>query len=135
MKRLLLFLPLLLCLACTGHPRDGVYSSGEISVKFGHVEGWHGHWIASERTIYLSANPARATLAHELCHACDSLGISLAEAARMVGPTTAPGQDVLALVLSQDVRGPDAHWIALGRVCGPGSIGHAHILERVRDRL
>lgn len=127
---------LLCCLsACAGHPRDDVYSRGQITVRFGHVDGIHGRWFVDERTIYLSANPARATLTHELCHACDSLGITLAEAARMVGPTTAPGQDILALVLSQPVSGPDAHWIALGRVCGPQAIGHPHILDRVRSRL
>lgn len=121
--------------SCGHHPRSGFYSRGEISVRYVHEDGFHGRWDHANREILLSSIISRATLTHELCHACDSLGITLPEAVRMLGPTTAPGQDILALVLSQPVFGPDAHWIALGRTCGPHAIGHPEILARVRDRL
>lgn len=127
----------LLCtlIACTHVPRSGYYSRSEISVRFSHKDNIAGRWDHANRTVLLSSLTNRWTLTHELCHACDSLGISLPEAARMMGRTAAPGQDILALVLSQPVFGPDAHWVALGRTCGPAAIGHAEILDRVRDRL
>ena len=123
-------------IACS-HPRDGYYSHGEIPIVYRHEEGIAGRWEPNTRTVYLSSLTNRHTLAHELCHACDTMGLTLQEVVVRVGTTTAPGQDILQLVLveSRKIYDVDAHWIALGRVCGKAAIGHQYVLDRMRHKL
>ena len=126
--------------SCSRDMSPPTITQAEISTKFRHVDGWHGHWDRDTRTIYLSANPTRATWAHELCHAADSMGLPYHQVLLMAGnlpPNLSHLQDIAKQVslLAMRSPGPRSHWIALGRICGAHAIGHPEILAHVRTHL
>jgi hypothetical protein len=144
MTRLLPILASLLLLACcftacTRTP-DVTIVNAEIRTEFRQRDGAAGQWDHDRRTIYLSAMLAKWTFAHECAHAADSLGLPYAQVVAMTGtlpPHLAYQQD-LARRVARDaakIGGPHAHWIALGRICGPQAVGHAEILNHVRRHL
>ena len=136
MKRLLLLAPLLLLLACAG-PRDAYLSRNEISVRIHDQPGLAGSWDRAAKVVSLSFNRPRATLAHELCHACDSLDLPLDDVLfRMGNLSDELGYEyelaVEVAAKAQANPGRDAHWRAPSEVCGSWSVGHAEILARIK---
>lgn len=125
--------------ACTRHA-DVTITRAEISTEFRHEDGIAGRWDHGRMTIYLSAMTQRWTWSHELAHASDSLGLPYAQVLAMAGtlPPHLSYQQDLARRVARDaakIGGPHAHWIALGRLCGPQAVGHAEILNHARRHL
>lgn len=132
---LLLALSILLT-ACAGSGRsDGYISRNTISVKFDQMDVVAGRWDHNNMTILLSSQTNGWTIAHELSHSCDSLGITYATAVAMMGEVPIPRQmEMVRKVAAEAARigGPDAHWRALYNLCGPQAVYHTEILGRVK---
>ena len=134
--RLALILSLAILCACSQPRSDVLHRGPAITVRYDHAEGINGTWEASTGTIRLSSLCPQATLAHELCHAADTYG-SFARAVQALGPCDLPGADIvhqIALACAGDAR-PNAHWIALGRICGLHAVQHPHLVAFVRPLL
>lgn len=137
MKRILLVIPLLLVIACTSTRPDGYLSRGDISVRIVDHPGLAGQWHRDTLTVDLCYNRPRSTLAHELCHAADSMGLPLQTIlARMANLTDQLGPEyTLAVEVAQKastLRGSDTHWRALRDICGSWAVGHHEILQRIK---
>lgn len=125
--------------ACTRHA-DVTITRAEISTEFRHEDGIAGRWDHDRRTIYLGTMTNRWSFAHECAHAADSLGLPYGQVVAMTGtlPPRLSYQQDLARRVARDaakIGGPHAHWIALGRLCGPQAVGHAEILNHARRHL
>lgn len=133
----------LLCVlcACTSAPRDGVIARGPvITTVFRHTDGIAGQADGARFRVYLGAHLNRWTWAHELAHIADHHRVSFAVALAWAGtlPSDLAHQQALAKRVAAEaavIGGPDAHWIALGRLHGPQAVSHSEILNRVRSRL
>lgn len=102
---------------------------------FHHTDGVAGQWDLERRTVYLSCQTNRWTLAHELAHAADDLGGNYTVMVQMLGPhDQLPGMDIVRQVQAEAVLigGPRSYWRALYKICGPQAVYHADILSHVK---
>lgn len=135
--KLLLAIPLLLVNACGGTRSDGYLHRGEISVRIHDVPGLAGRWHPFTQTVDLSWSRHRCTLAHELCHAADSMGLPLQTVLTRLGNLSAQlgPEYALAVQVAQKastLQGSDTHWRALRDICGSWAVGHSDILARIK---
>ena len=134
-----LFLPLIALLilaACQPQRTDGYISRGTISVRTSHMDGVAARWDHNNMTILLSWSYNKYSIAHELCHSVDSLGVSYETAAMYLGDVKAlPGEMAVVrsvLTEARKLSGKDAHWKALRNVCGVHAVGHSEIIARIK---